>query len=569
MIVDKTYTTLLNKKIMLLLMIFFVMNSVVHAQVEHLPIVHPVYQFLEHCEAKGVLPHFSLSALPLQRGEVQKALQLIRKSESELSEDERDVLSHYEHELLTEKRKNTTLFHSSIPVKDSLPFFFDGIISNHEKAIYLQQDSLVTLFSSPLFSIESAFRSDSATASMLTGQAGLRMHGTMRGNVGFFLQVTNGALLSGDRSLALDDPRLRQIIKFAVYDSDFDFTESHIRYDNDWFYASIGRESRTLGAGFNHHQFLGRNSPPLDALMIGARTKTFEYRYTHASLLSLPQDANGQIILPGQTNSTGSDKFMPAKTLVMHRAAFRPTWGEIAIWESVIYQNRTFDLAYLNPLSFLKSVEHSLRDRDNSAMGFDFTVRPMKNLILKGAYLLDDLIFSKIGTDYWSNKSAFSFGGMYALSAMNIAIEYARVQPYTYSHFNVQNSMSSDGANITGSLRPNSDEISLSASLFHGHRYPIRLLIAYQRHGANEIANINGRDSIIVNHGANTLQARRPWDSEYAPFLGGILEEALRAQITAGFEIIRGLNVQALYALRSQAGNLTHFMQASLRFEDF
>jgi len=248
MIVDKTYTALLNKKIMLLLMIFFVMNSVVYAQVEHLPIVHPVYQFLEHCEAKGVLPHFSLSALPLQRGEVQKALQLIRKSESELSEDERNVLSHFEHELLTEKRKNTTLFHSSIPVNDSLPFFFDGIVSNHEKAIYLQQDSLVTLFSSPLFSIESAFRSDSATASMLTGQAGLRMHGTMRGNVGFFLQVTNGALLSGDRSLALDDPRLRQNIKFAVYDSDFDFTESHIRYDNDWFYASIGRESRTLGA---------------------------------------------------------------------------------------------------------------------------------------------------------------------------------------------------------------------------------------------------------------------------------------------------------------------------------
>ena len=77
MIVDITYATLLNRKIMLLLMIFFVMNSVANAQVEHLPIVHPVYQFLEHCEAKGVLPHFSLSALPLQRGEVQKALQLI------------------------------------------------------------------------------------------------------------------------------------------------------------------------------------------------------------------------------------------------------------------------------------------------------------------------------------------------------------------------------------------------------------------------------------------------------------------------------------------------------------
>lgn len=554
---------------MFFFMIFFVMISPAFAQVEHLPIIHPVYQFLEHCEAKGLLPHYSLSALPLQRGEVQKALRIIRKAEQELSEDERGVLTHFESELLQERRINATVCESTVPVIDSKPFFFDGIVSNHEKAIYLQQDSLVTLYTTPLLSIETSHRFDSSSASMLTGQAGLRMHGTLRGNVGFFFQMTNGALLSGDRSLALDDPRLRQNVKFAVYNSDFDFTESHVRYDNDWFYASIGRETRTLGAGFNHHQFVGKNAPPLDALMIGARSKTFEYRYTHASLLSLPQDASGQIILPGQTNSTGSDKFMPAKTLVMHRAAFRPTWGEIAVWESVIYQNRTFDLAYLNPLSFLKSVEHSLRDRDNSAMGFDISIRPMKQLIVKGAYLLDDLIFSKIGSDYWSNKSAFSVGAMYALSAMNISLEYARVQPYTYSHFNVQNSMTNDGALITGSLRPNSDELSLGASIFHGHRYPIRILIAYQRHGANELATINGKDTILVNHGGNPLQAKRPNDSELAPFLGGVLEESLRAQITGGFELIRGFNVQGLYGLRSQAGTLTHYVQASLRFEDF
>lgn len=558
-----------KKKIMIVFMIFFAMLMPVFAQVEHLPIVHPVYHFLEHCEAKGLLPHYSLSALPLQRGEVQTALRLIRKSDQELSEDERSVLAHYERELLPEKRITTTLFESSIPNADSLPFLFDGLLSNREKALYLQKDSLVSFFASPLLSMEIAQRMNDSSSSMLTGQAGLRLHGTLRGNVGFFLQMTNGALLSGDRSLALDDPRLRQNVKFAVYNSDFDFTESHVRYDNDWFYASIGRESRVLGAGFNHHQFLGRNAPPLDALMIGARSKTFEYRFTHASLLSLPQDPSGQIILPGQMNSTGSDKFMPAKTLVMHRAAFRPSWGEISIWESVIYQNRTFDLAYLNPLSFLKSVEHSLRDRDNSAMGCDITIRPIRNLILKGAYLLDDLIFSKIGTDYWSNKSAFSMGAMYVLPAMNISLEYARVQPYTYSHFNVQNSMTSDGVLITGSLRPNSDEISFGASIFHGHRYPIRFLIAYQRHGANETASINGRDTILVNHGANALQAKRPFDSESAPFLGGILEEAFRAQVTAGFEIVRGLHLQGLYALRTQVGNLTHYVQASLRFEDF
>jgi hypothetical protein len=41
--------------------------------------------------------------------------------------------------------------------------------------------------------------------------------------------------------------------------------------------------------------------------------------------------------------------------------------------------SRTLDLAYLSPLSFLKSLEHSLHDRDNAGMGFTAVVRPIKN----------------------------------------------------------------------------------------------------------------------------------------------------------------------------------------------
>ena len=100
--------------------------------------------------------------------------------------------------------------------------------------------------------------------------------------------------------------------------------------------------------------------------------------------------------------------------------------------------------------------------------------------------LLDDLIFSKIGTDYWGNKAAYSLGALYAFPSWNIGAEYAKVYPYTYSHFNVQNSMTSDGQIITGSLAPNSDELSLFGSLWYGNRYPIQFLISYRRHGANQ-----------------------------------------------------------------------------------
>ena len=538
-------------------------------QLSHLPISHPVYQFLQHCEAKGLLEHFSLSALPLQRQEVISALRVLDSSTS-LSESERLTLSRFEKELLPEQRINAAVFTSSMPKVDSNSFFFSGMFSEYEKGIYFHKDSNSEVFAVPLLSVDYAQRfGDIAQSSMLTAQAGLRIFGTLGNHLGYFFQATNGSLLSGDRSLALEDMRLRQNIKFAVLNSDFDFTESHIRYDNNWFYASIGRESRLLGAGFLNHQFLGVNSPPLDAIMLGARFPSFEYRFTHAALLSLPVDTNGMPIMPFGVASTGSDKSYPAKTLVMHRAAFKPQWGEIAIWESIIYQNRSFDLAYLNPLSFLKSIEHSLRDRDNSAMGFDFTVRPAKNFIIKGSYLLDDLIFSRIGTDFWGNKAAGSLGAIYAFSAVNVGIEYARVYPYTYSHFNVQNSMTSDAQIITGSLQPNSDEISLFGSWFFGGRYPLRFVLAYQRHGANEVQTINGIDTIIVNHGASALQAKRPWDSENAPFLGGILEETLRMQIMCGWELFCGFNVQASYGMRMRSNTLINTAQLSLRFEDF
>lgn len=202
-------------------------------------------------------------------------------------------------------------------------------------------------------------------------------------------------------------------------------------------------------------------------------------------------------------------------------------------------------------------------------MGFDFTIRPVKGLSIKGSYLLDDLIFSKIGTDYWGNKAAYSLGALYAFPSWNIGAEYAKVYPYTYSHFNVQNSMTSDGQIITGSLAPNSDELALFGSLWYGNRYPIQFLISYRRHGANQVETINGKDTLLVNHGGDALYCKRPNDSMDAPFLAGIVLETFKAQMSLGYEIIRGFNVQATYQFRKTGKESVHIVQVSLRFEDF
>jgi hypothetical protein len=54
-----------------------------------------------------------------------------------------------------------------------------------------------------------------------------------------------------------------------------------------------------------------------------------------------------------------------------------------------------------------------------------------------------------------------------------------------------------------------------------------------------------------------------------APFLAGIVLETFKAQMSLGYEIIRGFNIQAAYQFRKTGKENVHIAQISLRFEDF
>lgn len=541
----------------------FLFCYTIQAQVEHIPIVHPVYTFLLRAETKGLLPHYSLSNLPLQRKEIRSALELIEQDIKELSESEQEVLQRFLREFLIEKRNNAVLAHSET---DSTNLLFNELFGNREKLVYFYQDKETTVQIYPLGMVGTIIEKNNTSAAedVVYGQGGARVMGTISNSLGFFLQATNGAVLSGNREVALRDPRLKQNIKFATFNSDIDFTESHIRYDNNWFYAYIGRENRLTGAGFFNRIFLSDAAPPADAIMLGARFKTVEYRFMHASLLSVPEDSNGRLLLnPDQIYPAGFNLSLRPKYLATHRISWRPTWGEVSLWEGIIY-SRPFEIGYLNPLSFYKSVEHSLRDRDNSMMGFDFTVRPIQNIQVKGSFLLDDIIISKIGSDFWSNKTSFNLGMAYSTDFnTDFQLEYSRVFPYTYSHFNPQNSVTNDGLLMMGYLPPNSDEVSARCIWWWGNRYPVQLTASYIRHGEN----ITEGDRIIVNAGGDVFLSNT--GEQTVSFLSGNLRSTFLLQLDAGWEIVRGFNIQGMARLQNVNGNPIMVSRIMFRMDDF
>lgn len=542
-------------RITTVIILFFMANMfIVYSQSEHVHIYHSVYPFLERMYNQGYYEGYPLNDLPMRRSKITEALMGIDKNNAELGNADKKLLEKFKLEFFINDAKTYTLIKSET---DSNQILFDGLFSNDEKFFYRNANDETNVQIMPLASIEYMRNNSDDENSALIGNLGFRLYGTIESDFGYNLQVTNGTLFSGSRNVANQVRKYSQNIKFTVYQDDIDFTESHINYISRWFHFNIGRESRLLGAGFGQRLIMSDNSPSMDVISAGAEFESFRYKFVHASLLAQPN-----------IGESGSHIDIPSKYIVTHRFAITPSWGEFAFWESLVYSNRHPDIAYLNPLSFLKSLEHALRDRDNALMGLDLTVKPLTGLLVKGSFLLDDIRFEKVGTDYWGNKTAYNLGAMLSLFPnIDLIAEYARVQPYTYSHFNQNNSVVNDGFVVSSYILPNSEKYSISTRYWWGSRYPIEVEFAYLRHGDNIYSETG---ELIRNVGGNHLEGFRfDVDSQDVKFLDGDLKEYFSFAFSSGVELSRGFNLQLYYRFLNTNNSGEHFIRAMLRFDEF
>ena len=530
-----------------------------YSQVESIYIYHPVYKFLFQLENYGLTGKYNLNDLPLKRNDIVNILKFARQNINKLSANEIKTLEIYENEFeIVNNGNNTVLIESN---SDSTQILFSNLFSNKEKYIFLYRDSSFNTRLRPIGSVDLLFSKNDSIEfrNALIGNLGFRFSGTIDNSVGYNLQATNGVLLSGNREIAYLDPKYSKNIKFVYYQSDIDFTESHINYKNNWFTASIGRESRLLGTGFLNRMIVSDNSPAFDALSLTGEFPGFKYKFMHSSLLGFVNQHG--------TWQTGFGITIPSKYLAIHRFSLLPSWGEISFWETIVYSDRPMDLAYLNPLSFLKSLEHALRDRDNAGMGLDLTVRFLDRFQLKGSYFLDDVRFEMIGKNYWGNKSAFNIGLSSSLPyGLNAGIEYSRVEPFTFSHFNRQNSMVNDGFLFGTSVMPNSDKFSLFLNWWFCERYPLELEISYLRHGRNIYDNDG---NIIKNVGGDPLITKEPEHSGEVTFLDGDVLYMTSIDLKTAYELVRGFNLVFNYKVSVSNDFTNQFIRLILRFDEF
>lgn len=139
----------------------------------------------------------------------------------------------------------------------------------------------------------------------------------------------------------------------------------------------------------------------------------------------------------------------PKKYSVFHQLFYKPKpWLSLGLFESVIYSPtlpggvRGFELEYLNPLIFYRSVEQSLGSPDNSMLGISWKVNFMQRFQHYGQVMLDDFNFRvrSQGSGYFGNKYGYQMGLKYInafwIPRLDLQVEYNRIRPYTFQHFN-------------------------------------------------------------------------------------------------------------------------------------
>ncbi len=118
----------------------------------------------------------------------------------------------------------------------------------------------------------------------------------------------------------------------------------------------------------------------------------------------------------------------------------------IGFFESVVWSNqnnRGFDMSFVNPIIFYRSVEFASSSKSgNALLGITSKYKWNNKINLYAQFLLDEFSLGDVKKQdkSWRNKFAYQLGAKYynAFGIENLLLqaEYNRVRPYVYSHSN-------------------------------------------------------------------------------------------------------------------------------------
>lgn len=247
--------------------------------------------------------------------------------------------------------------------------------------------------------------------------------------------------------------------------TDFSEMQGGVTYSWKWGSAGLVKDNIQWGNNYNGANIFGGNNPSFVQLRFHiSPVKWFDFNYFHGWLNSMVVDSAKSYWVTNSYGTRYREVYHP-KFIAANMFTFTPFKNlEISAGNSIIYDNETANPAYLIPLFFYKSVDHSLTagiDNMNSQMFFDISSRQIRNVHLYATWFIDELSVSRFTNknewNFFSWKAGFRLTDL-PVTNLSFTTEFTYTYPLAFQHYVPTLTFQNQGYNLGYYLKDNSRE---------------------------------------------------------------------------------------------------------------
>ena len=379
------------------------------------------------------------------------------------------------------------------------------------------------------------------TPFLFTNTRGLQVHGTIDDKIGFYSYLSDNQAVFPTYVRNRTDaggvvPGEGFWKRFKENGVDFFTARGHIAFP---ITRHIGTQM-----GYGRHFFgNGHRSMVLsdfanDYLFLKIDTKVWRIQYTNL-FTEMRADV---FVAPGNVGLYGINRF-PKKYFVLHRLGIDITNNlKFGLYETITFGQDPaltgttgFELSYLIPIIFYRSIEQESGSPDNASLGADIKWNFLNHFSLYGQLMLDEFILSEARSreGWWGNKYAGQVGIKYinafTIANLDLQLEHNFARPYAYAHESVYTNYTHYRQPLAHPLGANFREILLIARFQPLPRLSLNGKFSMARYGS---------DTLNSNWGQNIFLDYATHQQEFGNKTGqGIPTDLLYADLTASYQL--------------------------------
>ena len=461
-------------------LLFFVTAFSVASQDIPLNIAYTrVYEFLDELAGEGIV-ELNSAVKPYSREFVAQKLIQVQQAENKLNSRQRAEIKFFLNEFALEI--------------NTLPSAYVHLWKNEKsKAALIQpafhyRDSLFRARITPILGMNLTFNKNGTIIKRWVGAEFQAMIGKHLSVYGSLRDLSNdGDTLSSYRYLN-NYPGYEY--KEATYGGDFSDSRGGIKYSTTWGSLGFIKDNVVWGDNYHGSNILSGRAPSFPMITLNLRpAKWFEMNYFHAWLVSNVIDSSYYYI-----ENNNKIWYRPAnKFMAANMFTFTPVKNlKVSVGNSIIYAENNIQGAYLIPIAFYKSADHTLTkglgiENQNSQMFLNISSRNVKHAHIYGSIFIDEFSFDRLLPDNAeANPISVKLGvnlTNFPLKNLSATAEFTRTNILNYKHSISVLTYSSNSYNLGHYLGDNAQEVYLGLLYKPFRGIDLKLTYTDAKHG--------------------------------------------------------------------------------------